>query len=304
MQEYWLWVTNRETIYASELDGHKDEAWTCDEKTKNGDLILLYCNSKGKAVKGYQKSVFCYLMQAISNAYDGEDYPGWRENGWKWACDSRVLYDFRKRNPVTYQDLKLRDSEFQEWDAYKRRNFQGRSFPIPEKVWNKLNEMAMDKNPEYHGYQELLGLNTTSIESTVKDDLDSLHDEEEVFDGKRSQRFTTYYERNPKLRRKAIEFHGSKCMTCGFEFVQKYGEHGSKFIEVHHLNPVSSLDEATPVDPKTEMAVVCSNCHRMIHRKKDKVLSLEELRKIIQVQSKRYGLSEEEIKIVEGVHDR
>ncbi len=52
MPEYWLWVTNRETIYASDLENHKDEAWTCDERTKDGDLILLYCNSKGMGRKG------------------------------------------------------------------------------------------------------------------------------------------------------------------------------------------------------------------------------------------------------------
>jgi 5-methylcytosine-specific restriction enzyme A len=72
-------------------------------------------------------------------------------------------------------------------------------------------------------------------------------------------------------------------MACGFDFEEKYGDRGSKFIEVHHLKPVSSLEKETIVDLKTEMTVVCSNCHRMIHRKKDKILSLEELRKIIRI---------------------
>jgi len=70
-------------------------------------------------------------------------------------------------------------------------------------------------------------------------------------------------------------------MACGFDFEERYGRRGSNFIEVHHLKPVSSLEEETGIDPKTEMVVVCSNCHRMIHRKKDEVLSLDELRKII-----------------------
>jgi predicted HNH restriction endonuclease len=156
MPEYWLWVTNRETIYASDLENHKDEAWTCDERTKDGDLILLYCNSKGKAIKGYPKSVFCYLMQAISDAYDGEDFPGWRENGWKWACNSQVLYAFR--NPVTFKDLKIKDAEFKNWDAYGRRNFQGRSFKIPEDIWRKLDQMASERDPIYPGYQKFIAM--------------------------------------------------------------------------------------------------------------------------------------------------
>jgi hypothetical protein len=278
---YWLWVTNRETIYASELNEHKDEAWTCDEKTKTGDLILLYCNSKGRAVKGYQKSVFCYLMQATSDAYDGEDYPGWRENGWKWACNSRVLYDFRRRNPVTYQDLKRKDSDFQEWDAYKRRNFQGRSFEIPEKIWNQLDDMAMEKEPEYGGYQKYIELTSSNIELISNADLMALDAEEGITEKGRDWRSVTFYEHNPKLRSKAIEIHGTKCKACKFDFNEQYGKYGHGFIEVHHLIPASSHEEETRVDPRTEMTVVCSNCHRMIHRKRDKMLSLEELGKII-----------------------
>jgi 5-methylcytosine-specific restriction protein A len=41
---------------------------------------------------------------------------------------------------------------------------------------------------------------------------------------------------------------------------------------------VSTLGEETKVDSKHDMTVVCSNCHRMIHRRKDEVLTPEELR--------------------------
>lgn len=280
MTKYWLWVTTRETAYNSDLANHENEAWTCDESTKEGDLIFLYLNSKGRPVRGYPKSTFRYLMQAKSDAYDGEHYPGWRENGWKWACESRVLYTFM--NPVTFRDLKIRNLEFEKWEAYKRRNFQGRSFKIPEDIWIKLDYIASEKDPEYPGYQNLIGRPHSVIESVVDADLDSISAEEELFEGRRVQRYTNHYERNPRLRSKAIELHGFRCMVCGFDFEETYGEHGSNFIEVHHLNPVSSLEDETRVDPETEMTVVCSNCHRMIHRKKDDVLSLEDLRRLIQ----------------------
>lgn len=150
-QNYWLWVTSRETAYG--LKENSRDIWTCDENTQEGDLILLYLNSKGEAVKGYPKSAFCYLIQATSNVRNGEHFPGWRERGWKDACDAQVLHAFK--NPVRYQELKL-DPEFKKWDAYKKHNFQGRSFPIPENIWNKLDKMAVDRNPEYNGYREFL----------------------------------------------------------------------------------------------------------------------------------------------------
>lgn len=158
---YWLWITNRGT--ASGLIQNSKDFWTCDRDTKKGDLILLYLNSKGEAVKGYPKSAFCYLIQATGSARNGEHNPGWSENGWKDGCDARVLYVFK--NPVRYQELKI-DPLFQKWDAYKKHNFQGRSFPIPENIWNKLDNMAMDRNPEYHGYRDFLATQGGSSDLT------------------------------------------------------------------------------------------------------------------------------------------
>jgi len=68
-------------------------------------------------------------------------------------------------------------------------------------------------------------------------------------------------------------------------FYAFYGEQGKDYIEVHHLRPVHSLGGDT-VDPRTDMAVLCSNCHRMIHRKRDKVLSIEELKNFIATSQK------------------
>jgi 5-methylcytosine-specific restriction enzyme A len=46
------------------------------------------------------------------------------------------------------------------------------------------------------------------------------------------------------------------------------GEIGRGFIEAHHLRPIATLEEGVPVeyDVAADFAVLCSNCHRMIHR--------------------------------------
>ncbi len=121
----------------------------------------------------------------------------------------------------------------------------------------------------------------SAFESMVASDLDSLREEEEYFEGKKKRRFTNYYERNPRLRTAAIEYHGVSCTVCGFNFEEVYGERGKDYIEVHHLRPVSTLGKVTKIDPKTDMTVLCSNCHRMIHRRKDDVLTPEELRSFL-----------------------
>jgi 5-methylcytosine-specific restriction enzyme A len=74
-------------------------------------------------------------------------------------------------------------------------------------------------------------------------------------------------ERNAKLARDAKRFHGHTCTVCGFNFANRYGEVGQGYIEAHHLTPLASLGgRPTELDPKTDFTVVCSNCHRMLHR--------------------------------------
>ncbi len=128
--------------------------------------------------------------------------------------------------------------------------------------------------------------------TTVLSDLEAIAHEETRVEGKQRERFINYYERDPKLRSDAILFHGTKCKVCNFDFEDKYGDRGKNFIEVHHLKPVSELEGETIVDPKTDMTVVCSNCHRMIHRKKNDVLSVEELKRMISIASIEHNITQ------------
>jgi len=75
-------------------------------------------------------------------------------------------------------------------------------------------------------------------------------------------------ERNRTAARQAKKFHGTRCQACDLDFAERYGEIGEGFIEAHHLRPIATLKEGLPVkyDVAADFAVLCSNCHRMIHR--------------------------------------
>lgn len=88
---------------------------------------------------------------------------------------------------------------------------------------------------------------------------------------------STRRERDPELRKQAIIQHGLDCMACGFNFEQTYGELGEGFVEVHHVVPLSQSGK-TDTDPKEDLVVLCANCHRMVHRKRETCLSLTELK--------------------------
>jgi 5-methylcytosine-specific restriction enzyme A len=113
--------------------------------------------------------------------------------------------------------------------------------------------------------------------------LPSEHNDLESFDlveGKKRVRYSAYYERNPFYRNKAIEIHGFSCLACGFSFQKLYGELGKGYIHVHHNKPISESG-ATRINPRTDMSVLCPNCHAMAHRDKHHTRTVTELRKLI-----------------------
>ena len=89
-------------------------------------------------------------------------------------------------------------------------------------------------------------------------------------------------ERNSKLRKLAIKIQGLNCAACGFNFEQQYGDWGRDFIEVHHIQPLGQNRKSLiKTNPDTDMLVLCSNCHRMVHRKRKIALTIDELKEKI-----------------------
>ena len=84
-----------------------------------------------------------------------------------------------------------------------------------------------------------------------------------------------------KKRNKVLAENGFlKCEACDFDFFDVYGEAGKEFCEIHHLIPLHKCDGVIKTE-LSDLAVVCSNCHRILHRAKP-MLSLENLKQILE----------------------
>jgi 5-methylcytosine-specific restriction protein A len=106
----------------------------------------------------------------------------------------------------------------------------------------------------------------------------------EVQEGTVIYKLHKYRERDTGIvkKKKEIEFqqHGRLlCQACEFDFHVKYGELGFKYIECHHKTPLSNFSSKTTTR-LDDLALVCSNCHRMLHRKLD-TLSVEGLKQLL-----------------------
>ena len=103
-------------------------------------------------------------------------------------------------------------------------------------------------------------------------------------EGGKVQRKHIARERNPELVRAAKArfkaMHGRLfCEACEFDFGEAYGRAGIDFIEAHHTVPVSELKDGatTKLD---DIVLVCSNCHRILHRRRP-WLSMPALKRIV-----------------------
>jgi 5-methylcytosine-specific restriction protein A len=93
-----------------------------------------------------------------------------------------------------------------------------------------------------------------------------LHGVSGLPEGARTRVEVNRYERSPVNRAACIAHYGPICLACGFDFRSFYGELGEGYIEVHHLTPVSQMNESYFVNPIKDLVPVCANCHAMLHR--------------------------------------
>ena len=214
-----------------------------------------------------------------------------------WPDFDRFSNAIRKLNPETYlnfiaslRDVKFGSKKERTNKALNLKNWrQGGKYyclnATSHNKWVGFQESVIKKLKAQYGSNFFLVVwSDKNIENDFYCIPFNKHEDEHFKEGEKKYRYTSFYERDPKLRAEAVRFHGKdgvRCKVCGFDFEATYGSRGEGFIEVHHLKPVSSLGESTEVNPQTDMVLVCPNCHRMIHRKKDEILTINQLKKLL-----------------------
>ena len=103
-------------------------------------------------------------------------------------------------------------------------------------------------------------------------------------EGKVVERIHKTRERNRQVIKTAKDNfkkkHGSLfCQICKFDFEKVYKKIGKDFIEGHHTIAVCDMAPEDKTKPE-DIAMLCSNCHRMIHKKRP-WLTMKELTKLI-----------------------
>lgn len=77
-------------------------------------------------------------------------------------------------------------------------------------------------------------------------------------EGARNELVLSKAERDPAVRRAALNHYGRKCMAPGCGFVPKVDSQ----LDVHHLDPIAEGERRTRIE---DVVVLCANCHRLAH---------------------------------------
>jgi len=147
-----------------------------------------------------------------------------------------------------------------------------------EVVWNLYSNNSHELSKAANAIRNFVSVETG--ENTFNSDDDF----QEANEGRILTRVHKSRERNRKLVEKIkvsfLERHGNLfCEACGFNFEEHYGPRGNGYIECHHTKPVSELQPNQKTNIK-DLVLLCSNCHRMVHRTRP-WLSVDELKELL-----------------------
>ncbi|WP_395616694.1 HNH endonuclease [Aquirufa sp.] len=152
---------------------------------------------------------------------------------------------------------------------------------LDEAVFNEYFENLIELRGVADGIKKVtLSLDySTNVSSIESDDI-----EENVREGKVLYKMHKVRERDRKIiaKKKAKVFSEKgklECECCGFDFEKTYGELGKGFIECHHIIPLNKFSDSKETKLE-DLALVCSNCHRMLHNRISEV-SVSDLRQLL-----------------------
>lgn len=192
--------------------------------------------------------------------------------------------DFRNPNGVS---MKL--NNFKRFDP----NYPGKGLQrgniLESIVWTEFTNKVSDLRIIANNIKSIVRDNETHQKLFGSEDVLELDSDFEVREGSTVYKLHKSKERKPNIVKRKKEqalkqFGKLECEVCLIDFEVKYGELGKGYIECHHKVPLAELTNITKTYLK-DLALVCSNCHRMLHRK-GRNLTIEQLKRIISEKKK------------------
>jgi hypothetical protein len=86
--------------------------------------------------------------------------------------------------------------------------------------------------------------------------------------------------RDQRLRRAALDASAGVCEVCGVDYSRVLNGNGVRVLQVHHKKQLGYTDKPR-LTKVTDLAVLCSNCHALIHLNPKKAMKVEALKVLL-----------------------
>lgn len=146
--------------------------------------------------------------------------------------------------------------------------------------------VTVDWGKNFSKFRLVLGADQITVLKLEGERLNKIREKESqalkkitVIEANEGEKYTseaTFRARNRALIEAKNANSDYRCEVCNMSFKEVYGNIGEGYIIAHHVNPIGSRKKAS-MTALDDIALVCSNCHDMLHRTEPPI-SLSELR--------------------------
>jgi predicted HNH restriction endonuclease len=274
------------------LDGETLKYWRMSFRWGNqGRELWPYCFKQGVAAIGYyigDESIVTDCSKITEEEYDQI----WREKGVyspsAQGSLKKLAYNMKKDDVIYAKE----GSYIVGKGRIKRRGYQYKPnvLNIEGILWehyvevdweNDFTKFKLDLGANQH---TVLELNEKRLKLIRENETQTIMeiDNKEAEEGKKYTSEATFRKRNRSLIDAKKSSSDYRCEVCGMKFEEVYGKIGREYIIAHHKNPIGGRRGSSKTT-MGEIALVCSNCHDMLHRK-NPPMSIDELRNQLQIE--------------------
>lgn len=212
------------------------------------------------------KTDLVIVAEALSNQYQPAEPRSWpgKPAAYVWRVDVGLVKETNLNTiKQAFEEVKLN------WGgAWTIRNVS-----LPDWVRDLLDATSSDDKDSQSIVQE---------ESVAYKADRSSNDEESVeeisaFEGLLREQTGYTRTRDRRLRNQALKRSRGICEVCEVDFSKLLDGRGIRALQVHHRIQLA-LNDMPVITKLSDLAVLCANCHALIHMNQSKALSVEELK--------------------------
>ncbi|MBW7472315.1 HNH endonuclease [Marinobacter sp. F4218] len=204
--------------------------------------------------------------------------------------DPRVLKLSKLLSEAPFHSRTRRKPNFRNPDgvAFKLQNIRqvqtGKGLDSVSKVDVEVVKELGDDPKTVKSIANLIRESLNTIIPTI--DVEIVDEDEEFSEGRLLTRNHKARERSKKIRKKLLDSRSKKgsmaCDMCGMSASKFHPECAESVFEAHHVVPLAEAEKRTT--RLSDMALLCANCHRLIHRgisRNRRWLTIQEAKKLL-----------------------